>query len=264
MKNAKSSKISSLIDTWRDIGIETGDMLLVHSSLKRTLRNLNADIGDVTPGDILQSFQEALGEKGTLILPAFNYGFARGEPFDIRNNPSLMGVLTETARQAPGAVRTGHPIFSFIALGADSGRFRDLDNYSAFGPDSPFAIIKEMNGKIAVLDVRETNSLTFYHYVEECHEVPYRYHKVFRAPYKSWNGKTEVREYGFFVRDLEKKVVADMEGMGEMLWEKGLYTGCRPGTGCGLRVVSAKALFDVTTEVIHEGRAEGMLFHYET
>ncbi|MNJ81010.1 hypothetical protein D3C77_796170 [compost metagenome] len=48
--------------------------------------------------------------------------------------------------------------------------------------------------------------------------------------------------------------------MGEILWEKGLYSGFRPGSGCGLRVIKAKPLFNEVSKVINDGLAKGILY----
>ncbi len=104
---------------------------------------------------------------------------------------------------------------------------------------SPFAILRELNGKIAVLDLPDQNTMTFYHYVEEMYGVPYRYMKTFTGEYTGSNGKTEVRTYGLFVRDIEKKVLTHVNPAGELMWNNGLYKSFRPHEGTGLRVISA-------------------------
>ena len=110
----------------------------------------------------VQSFLDAVGSEGTVLFPLFNFGFSNGEPFDIRNTPSKMGKLTEAARLRPDAVRTGHPISSFAVIGAQADRFKGVNNRSGYGEDSPFAILRQMNGKIASLDLDDQNSMTFY------------------------------------------------------------------------------------------------------
>ena len=163
--------IQTLADEWKKAGVEEGDVLLLHSSIKRTFkRYLKADVR-LTPQDILESFLEAIGSTGTLLLPLFNFDFAKGVPFDERNTPSHMGVLTEVGRIYPLAVRTGHPIYSFAAIGFAADKFRKIDNFSGYGIDSPFSVLRKMNGRIAVLDLPDQNSMTFYHHVEEMLEV---------------------------------------------------------------------------------------------
>lgn len=242
---------------WRSCGIQAGDVFLIHSSLKRTLQKYHT-----TPEVILKSFLEAVGPEGTLVLPLFNFDFTRGVPFDIRGTPSQMGALTEAARLYPGAVRSGHPIYSFAAIGPQAEKF-NVNNTSGYGPDSPFAVLRELDGKIGVIDLMDQDSMTFYHHIEELHDVDYRYHKEFTADYTGWDGNTEKRTYSLFVRDIEKGVQTDVNPMGEILWDQGLYSGDRPWEGTGLRVIAAREMFDEVSRVIQAGEAEKYLFSIE-
>tara|TARA_Y100001934_G_scaffold145565_1_gene174815 strand:+ start:775 stop:1581 length:807 start_codon:yes stop_codon:yes gene_type:complete len=249
-----------LVMGWRCSGIEEGDMVLLHSSTKRLLRRLLRDKQKVSPKAILRSFMDAVGNNGTLLLPLFNFDFAEGAAFDIMTTPSQMGILSEVARTQPGVFRTGHPIYSFAAIGAKAPLFEGLENFSGYGADSPFAILYSNRGKVAILDLPEQDSMTFYHFVEEQENVPYRHHKVFKAPYTNSRGVRSDREFGLFVRNIDEGVETQVNQMGERLWEMGLYKGCRPGEGNGLRTISASSLFAATVEVIRSGNAEGLLY----
>jgi aminoglycoside 3-N-acetyltransferase len=248
---------SELIYQWRKCGVNPGDVLLVHSSLKRVLR-----AHKVSPKEVMESFVEAVGPDGTVLFPLFNFDFTKGIPFDIRNTPSQMGVLTESARTHPNAVRSGHPIYSFAAIGANAHKF-NVNNFSGYGPDSPFHVLRELNGKIGVLDLPDQHSMTFYHHVEEMNDVPYRFHKTFTGQYTDFDGTTTEREYGLFVRNLEKGVQTDVNAMGELLWDKGLYRGDRPGTDAGLRTISAREMYEAVSNVITSGDALGLLYSIE-
>lgn len=235
--------------------IRPGSTLLLHSSLSRTLRLYQCE-----PIDILHAVLDRLGPEGTLLLPLFNFDFTKGIPFDIRSTPSHMGALTEIGRMFEGAVRTGHPIYSFTAIGANASVFASVDNVSGYGPDSPFAVLRELDGDIAVLDLPDQNSMTFYHYVEEAHGVSYRFHKHFTAPYTDRNGESATRTYSIFVRDLQRGVVTSVDRMGERLWSKGLYKGDKPKVESGLRIIQARALFDEVSTVIDAGQADEFLY----
>lgn len=255
--------VRMLVDDWRHAGIGDGDVVLIHSSLKRTLRRFLKQKLRVGPADIVESFRQAAGPDGTVLFPLFSWDFPKGIPFDVRTSPSQMGSLTEAARLHPDAVRTGHPIYSFAVIGAQSASFRGLMNFSGYGADSCFAKLREMGGKIAVLDLPDQNSMTFYHHVEEMYDAPYRYHKTFRGLYTDWSGNTEEREYGLFVRNIEQGVQTHVDPMGEILWSDGCYRGDRPGEGSGLRVIEASAMYDAVAHVISSGQAEGLLYRIE-
>jgi aminoglycoside 3-N-acetyltransferase len=255
--------VSSLSRDWRGAGLMQGDLVLVHSSLRRTVRRCARGDMSGAAGDILASFQEAVGNEGTLIFPLFNFQFTEGVAFDVRSTPSQMGLLTETARQHSGAVRTGHPIYSFAVLGALAHEFAGIDNYSGYGSDSPFARLRALGGRIAVLDLPDQHSMTYYHHVEEMKNVPYRFHKTFAGDYTDASGVRSRREYGLFVRDIAKGVKTEVDPMGEFLWQQSLYSGDRPGEGSGLRVIDAASMFAAVERVIEEGKAEGLLYRIE-
>lgn len=255
--------MKDLVQEWRDSGVQEGDTLLVHSSIKRTFKRYLESGVRLSPEDIIDSFIAAVGKSGTVLFPLFNFDFTKSGIFDINNTPSHMGALTEAARKYPKAVRTGHPIYSFAVIGAQSDSFEKVNNFSGYGADSPFAILLEMGGKIAVLDLPDQDSMTFYHHVEEMHEVDYRHHKVFSGSYTNSSGTTENRDYGLFVRNIEEGVLTHVNPAGELMWDKGLYSGSRPNEGSGLRVVAAKDVYDFTSNIIKCNKAKNTLYRLE-
>ncbi len=254
---------NTLSENWRASGINEGDTILLHSNTSNTLRRIKKMGAKPSVEAILQSFLQAVGTNGTLVLPLFNFQFTQGVAFNIKTTKSEMGALTELARHHPKATRTGHPIYSFAAIGKNAELFNGTKNFSGYGEDSPFAKIHELNGKIAVLDLPDQNSMTFYHYVEEACKVDYRYHKKFSALYTDENNNTQHETFGLFVRNVEKGVLTKVNPMGELLWNKGFYSGDRPKTGTGLRTISTKTLYDETESIIKNGNAKGLLYDIE-
>ena len=63
-----------------------------------------------------------------------------------------MGAFTEAGRPHKNVVRTSHPVYSFAVIGYRSNEVKDVDNQSGYSDDSPFGIIKRLDGKIASLD----------------------------------------------------------------------------------------------------------------
>jgi hypothetical protein len=121
-------------------------------------------------------------------------------------------------------------------------------------------MLRAMDGKIAVLDLEDQHSMTFYHHVEEMRAAPWRYFKAFCGPYVDAEGTLSMEAYRLFVRDLGEHVETHVNPCGELLWAAGLYRGDRPGVGAGLRTISARALFDFVADIIDSGRAEGLLY----
>jgi aminoglycoside 3-N-acetyltransferase len=245
---------------WNQSGLKEGDTVLVHSSLSGFLKSYRESGRELSPSDVLDSLLLAVGCKGTLIFPTYNFGFTKGETFDIRNTRSETGALTEIARLHKGAVRTGHPLFSFAVLGHHTDKFKGLCNYSAFGIDSPFARLMQLGGKIAAIDVAGEFCMTFYHYVEEMENAPNRYHKIFRGKYIDEEGRESEREFNLFARNLEMKIETDVKPMEEYLWAQGLYKGDRPGAGTRMHTIDAMTVYREAAQLIREQRSEGMLY----
>ena len=253
--------IESLCDRWKRSGLEQGDTVLIHSNITRTVIEYRRQSGiKIGPKEILESFINAVGPSGTLLFPLFNFDVTKGASFDIRSTPSQMGALTELVRLQPETVRTGHPVYSFGILGKNSNAFRGVDNRSAYADDSPFGILKRIGGKIAVLDLPDSQSMTFYHHVEEMERADFRYFKDFKGQYTDENGSTYEKHYSIFVRDLERKVVSNADPAGEMLWQVGLYQGKRPMIDTGLRTIDAQKMFDFVKNIINAGNAKGLLY----
>jgi len=249
-----------LENTWKSGGINPGDFLLLHSDLKSIYRYAKRSKTEIGPEDVLDSLLTYLGPQGTLMLPVFNFEYCNGRPFSMLTTTSQMGALSEAGRLHPDAVRTGHPIYSFVVIGNKSQSFQGLENYSGYGHDSPFALLKNMNGKIGVLNLPDQKSMTFYHYVEESCKVDYRYHKEFIGWYEFMNGMQCEKAFSIFVRDLERGVKTDVNRMGEYLWEKKIYSGSKYGVGVGFRSAPAKEVFDMVSNMILNGKALDYLY----
>jgi len=237
--------MNSMAENWRSAGVRRGDTLLVHSDIRRTLMT-----NKCTPKDVLDSLLEAIGSEGTLLLPLFNFGFCHGEPFDIRNTPSQMGSLTEAGRLYPGSVRSGHPVYSFCAIGWNAWLY-SVDNRHGLGVGSPFDLLHTCDGRIAVIDLPDQHSMTFYHHVEDMMQAPYRYSKTFAGNYTDWDGVTSRREYEIYVRDLSRGIRTDLARAEMIAWGKGHYRGKRPHTGHGMRTVKARKLFSFAANIIN-------------
>jgi aminoglycoside 3-N-acetyltransferase len=149
----------------RRLGLGTGDVVLVHSSLSR--------LGFVVGGapTVLRALLDVVGGRGTLVVPAMtpdNSDPSRWADtcrtpvptawwpeirenlpaFDAERTPApRMGAVAEVVRTWPGARRSRHPQSSFAAVGALADDLTDghaLDCH--FGDASPL-------GKLSALGV---------------------------------------------------------------------------------------------------------------
>lgn len=151
----------------RRLGLAPGMVVLVHSSL--------SSLGWVCGGPVavVEALLDVLGTDGTLVVPT--HSTENSEPAAWRNPPvpeswwstiraempafdplltpsTAVGVIPETVRRWPGAVRSNHPSTSFAAIGADAVRITDghaLD--SGLGENSPLARIYDLDGYVLLL-----------------------------------------------------------------------------------------------------------------
>lgn len=131
------------------LGVRPGGVLMVHSSLRA--------LGNVPGGAemVIQGLLSALGENGTLLMPALTY--ERVIPtcpvFDVRQTPSNVGIIPETFRKREGTRRSIHPTHSVCALGPLAAALLDphIEDNTPCGPHSPFHTMPEHGGQILML-----------------------------------------------------------------------------------------------------------------
>lgn len=199
--------------------VKRGDHILVHTAAGDLLRALGC-----TPDDVIAELQTLVGQSGALIFPTFNWGWLNGECFDDARTPSQMGVVTEVARKL-STVRSGHPVYSFCALGADVEEYA-IDNASAYGPSSPFTVLEEHDAKVLIINMPWTHAMTAFHWVEECNRVPYRFYKRFTGDYiaRTDAGRrvSQTRDYFMYVRRISQGVVTNVGHVEPAMIEKRL------------------------------------------
>ncbi len=251
--------VNELSKRWIKSGLCEGDIFLLHANIRRLLFEFKKKKISLNIKIIIDSFLNVIGKNGTLLMPLFNFDFTTEKFFSLNKTISKMGSLSENFRINYKVLRTKHPVYSFGVLGENVKKF-DTNNFSAYGVDSPFDILRKLNGKIGVLDLAEQNSMTFYHHIEEMNNVNWRYHKTFKGIYEEFDGKISEKKYSIFVRDLDKGVITYVENAGELLWKNGLYKGFRKNTGTGLRILDTIDTFNFISEIIQKGKAEGVLY----
>ena len=68
-------------------------------------------------------------------------------------------------------------------------------------------------GKIGVIDLPDQKSMTYYHYVEECHKVKMEIHENFFGNYKDFNNNVSSIKARVYVRNLKKNIKTKVDGM---------------------------------------------------
>ena len=71
--------VDFLCSQWRLSNLESGDTILIHSSLRHISKYLYKNGYKLKIEDIFTSFQQAVGSNGTLLFPLFNFDFGHQE-----------------------------------------------------------------------------------------------------------------------------------------------------------------------------------------
>ncbi|MGH4027457.1 aminoglycoside N(3)-acetyltransferase [Actinomycetota bacterium Odt1-20B] len=168
----------SLAEELRSAGVKSGETLLVHTSLSA--------LGWVSGGPValVQALLDAVGPQGTLVVPTQtgdNSDPAQWQnppvpeswwpvlratmpAYDPLTAPSFgVGVVPETVRTWPGALRSAHPQASFAALGPAAATITSghaLD--SGFGEHSPLAQLEKAGARVLLLGVGYASCTAFH------------------------------------------------------------------------------------------------------
>lgn len=153
------------------LGLKAGDVVLVHSAMRT--------FGYIEGGaeTVVAAMLEVLGERGTLIAPAFTFKHeAEDNPvIDPVNDSSEMGAISEAVRLRSDALRSTAYRHSFAAIGHQAGVITDVDpRLSVFDLRSTFGVMLALNTQVLLLGVDYSNS-TSHHFAEWLCEVPYRH-----------------------------------------------------------------------------------------
>ena len=249
-----------LSKSWKESGLRKGDLVLLHSDIKRTLYYYSNKKISLKPEDIFLSLLDAIGEEGTILFPCFDIEVSENKIFNIKESKSKMGILSEIARNYKNSYRTKHPIYSFTVIGKKKNLFYTCDDFTGVGSGSPFDVVYKNNGKIAVLNLSETKSMTFYHYVEKMHDVDHRHTIKFNVNYIDNDNNRFKKKYGYYARKRDEGVKTYLEPMSILLWKKKLYKGNKYNVGNGLRTIMAKNVYEQTSKIILSGLSKGMLY----
>jgi len=199
---------TDLLQALQSVGIRTGDIIFVHSSIYRMGKLADTAIDDI-PQAVTSILIDLLGPSGGLYAPTFTYKFCDGQPFDIRSTPSEMGVLTEYIRKQEESVRSPHPMQSIAGMGPNAVDVCNRDTRTTFTSGGPIDRLYELDAKVLLLGA-PFQSTSLIHYVEEKCEVPYRCWKEFEGEYTNRNGDTDPVTYEMYVRDLDLNPKLDL------------------------------------------------------
>jgi hypothetical protein len=134
------------------IGLEPGDHVMMHSSLKSF--GFVAGGADTVLDAVLDAVLETVGDEGTLLVPTNTFNgsltvYLRSlQEIDLRTTPSQMGKITETARTRPDFIRSIHPTHPV----AGSGKLAQGSYRLKAGLDRQFQLVLHQHGADGVVN----------------------------------------------------------------------------------------------------------------
>lgn len=212
-------------DVVNHLDIIEGDLLVVASDVTRLFYLELMRTGIMPDVDILiSSFQNRIGNNGTLLFPVFNWDFCKGITFDIRTTPGKTGALGNAALKRDDFKRTQHPLYSFMVWGKYSDYLSNINCESSWGDNTVFDFLHKNKAKWLLLDVDMTHGYSFGHHVEQKGAASYRFNKHFTGHYVDKEGKDSIRTYSMFVRRMELNPIEDFTLMEKELLNDGAAT----------------------------------------
>jgi aminoglycoside 3-N-acetyltransferase len=239
---------------FQTIGICSGDSLLVHASLSK--------IGYVEngPETVVQALLDVVGSEGNLLMPnspntSFQLDYIRNlKEFDVTNDRSGLGAISEYFRKLPTAIRSAHPTEPVTCVGPDakwftSEHFGELTPYTS---KSPFAKLSQKGGKILYLGVTLDNAGTNLHTLEDAvsdFPFPVYAQEVFEVNVRFPDGRVECMQTKVHnpVQSKERRC----DGLIPLFIEKGVMKRVRIGQAESL-LVDAKGMLEVMLEAYNE------------
>lgn len=204
----------------KELGIKRGAAVMLHSSY------LSLGPVDGGPEAVIDAFLDALGPKGTLMVPAFG----------------SLGVLAEVVKKRPGAIFSPCPKGTVAALGAKADELT-RDHWkaeSAHGKDTPFTRLADLDGYICLLGVDQDRNTTL-HSIEALLELPYLSDTT--ATFTTPEGKSVTKTWKYYPGPHR-----DFIGVERYLRHEGLIKIATIGNA-QVRLMKASDLYDVCLEL---------------
>ena len=189
------------------LGVSPGMVLILHSGYR--------PLGPIEggPPTVIAAIRSALGQQGTLLAPAFTTQLidpatwptppsaqereqimAAMPQFDPAHSPPhKMGAIATALWQTPGAVRSIHPVTSWVALGPEAQALTDdhpLEDPEGFG--GPVGRAYQADARILLLGVGHDANTTI-HLGESMLDMPHLYALPDRYPVTLPDGSRQWR-----------------------------------------------------------------------
>jgi aminoglycoside 3-N-acetyltransferase len=167
----KKYSTEDIITLMKNMGLQKGSNVFIHSSFYE-FYNFKGTIKE-----FIDAIIEAIGETGTLAMPAFPILKKTDAIYDIEKTPTAAGMIAEIFRRYPGVKRSIDLDGSVCAIGPMSDYLLDEHKYSKVFWDekSPYYKLSKINALVFSFGLGKYFNGSFRHCVEGVlkDEIPY-------------------------------------------------------------------------------------------
>jgi aminoglycoside 3-N-acetyltransferase len=233
--DGKTSDFECVKEHIMSLGIQKGDILIVHSSYVE-LKKLN-----VNPLSIISFLRDIVGDDGTLVFPSF---YKKNENNNINMNSKICttGLLPAMFLRIKGVLRSEFPENSLAAQGPKAKAMfsGDLSSDLAHGKGSAWHYCAENNAKILLLGVQASKSLTMVHVAEDVLDE--------RWPIKNWY------ENETFYLDYNSKIVERTVRVRRQFWSRFMTLEYRTKWLKSNDLLNEKTIEGVNIAYVHDSK----------
>ena len=170
---------NEIVKALKKAGVKEGELLMVHASLSK--------LGVIKGGaeTVIEAMLECVGEKGTLLFPAFTnpYVYFEGvtvkgstyRPYDPSDSSLVWtGAVSKAVLKRKAVIRSAHATHSVVGIGplAEKCLAGHLENDPPTCRRSPFGKLLDFNGRILYFGSGLAPT-TFLHFMEDELDLPY-------------------------------------------------------------------------------------------
>lgn len=219
MQKISKKEISSAL---KKLNFKKNSCVVIHSSLIHIGLIEGVNLKKM-PEEIFFLIKKNLGKNATICVPSSNWDYSdKKKPFDriISNSHKEFGALSNYIVNKPNSFRSSNPLFNITALGKKAKYITNGGTSNAFGVDSAWDKLYNLNAEIILLGCEFSEAtFTFTRYIEFRFGVPYLYNKLFNLPILN-KGKKIFKTSTSTLRYLDLDLVYDLKKFKNVLKKK--------------------------------------------
>ena len=222
--------------------VDSDDYVVIHSAL----HTFGLDI-ERLKWELLEAIKFLERQSKTILIPAFTFEFTKGRTIQHPIGELDTGNFANWCMELHGAVRTAHPIYSFVVIGKGTNEILNCSLDTAFGERSVFGLLTRKNTRLVMYGCGWAYCTQF-HYYEEKHGVPYRKYKTFSGNMEV-SGQNSAVKTQMYVRDSSVNVTNDFGPLVALIRKNGYL---RKGESGIVESVSINDLGKVCSELLEK------------